>query len=172
MKGICVLTNVSNKKISGHIEFEQIKQINNEIWLLITVNIKGLTPGEHGFHIHQTGNLLEGCKSLCSHFNPDNTLHGDITDNRKNRHAGDLGNIEADSDGNVNTMIIDKILRLNPTSKYSIIGRSVVIHQNRDDLGRGGLDEHGNIINKKIHDESVKTGNAGKRVACGVIGIR
>jgi len=172
MKAICVLTNVSNKNISGHIEFEQIKQINNEIWLLITINIKGLTPGKHGIHIHQTGNLLEGCTSLCSHFNPDNTIHGDINDNRKNRHAGDLGNIEADSHGNVNTIIIDKILRLDPTSKYSIIGRSVVIHQNRDDLGRGGLNKYGNIINKKLHNESVKTGNAGKRIACGVIGIR
>ena len=172
MRAICVLTNVSHKKISGYIEFQQMKQSNNEIWLYITVKIKGLTPGKHGFHIHQTGNLLEGCTSLCSHFNPDNTLHGDITDKKKHRHAGDLGNIEADSHGNVDTIIVDKILRLNPTSKYSIIGRSVVIHKNKDDLGRGGLDKYGNIINKKIHDESVKTGNAGKRIACGVIGIR
>ena len=83
-----------------------------------------------------------------------------------------MGKIEADSHGNVNIIIVDKILRLNPTSKYNIIGRSVVIHQNKDDLGRGGLDSYGNIISKKIHNESVKTGNAGKRIACGVIGIK
>ena len=53
---------------------------------------------------------------------------------------------------------------------YSIIGRCVVIHQNEDDLGKGGLDENGNIINKKKYNESITTGNAGKRIACGVIG--
>ena len=52
----------------------------------------------------------------------------------------------------------------------NIIGRSVVIHEDEDDLGIGGLDNNGNVIDKKIHIESKKTGNAGKRIACGVIG--
>ena len=82
MKAICVLTNNSNKKIKGHIEFEEIKQ-NNRYMLIIRVFIQGIKPGRHGFHIHQTGNLLEGCSSLCSHFNPDNTKHGDIHDSKK-----------------------------------------------------------------------------------------
>ena len=54
--------------------------------------------------------------------------------------------------------------------KYNIIGRAVVIHKDEDDLGKGGLDKDGNIINEKIHNESLKTGNAGERIACGVIG--
>ena len=48
----------------------------------------------------------------------------------------------------------------------------MVIHDKEDDLGLGGLDEEGNIIDKKIHKESLKTGNAGKRIACGIIGWR
>ena len=54
--------------------------------------------------------------------------------------------------------------------KYSIIGRCVVIHEQEDDLGNGGLDIDGNIVDIKIYNESIKTGNAGKRIACGVIG--
>ena len=62
----------------------------------------------------------------------------------------------------------DKEIKLK--GKYSIIGRSVVIHQGEDDLGRGGLDENNKVIDKKKHQDSLKTGNAGKRIACGVIG--
>ena len=53
---------------------------------------------------------------------------------------------------------------------HSIIGRSIVIHRNKDDLGQGGLNKQGKIINKNVHKESLITGNAGKRIACGVIG--
>lgn len=66
--------------------------------------------------------------------------------------------------------LIDDKIKLK--GKCNIIGRSVVIHENEDDLGKGGLDQNGKIINKKIHLESLKTGNAGKRIACGVIGIK
>jgi len=169
MKAICVLTNNSNKKIKGHIEFEEIKQNNNRYMLIIRVFIQGIKPGRHGFHIHQTGNLLEGCSSLCSHFNPDNTEHGDIHDSKKNRHAGDIGNIEANTNGIINCVITDNILKLH--GKYNIIGRSVVIHEDEDDLGRGGLDYNGNVVDSILYEESTKTGNAGKRIACGVIGI-
>ena len=149
MKAICVLTNVENKKIKGHIEFSTVKK-NKKNMMKITLNIEGLKPGKHGFHIHEKGNLLEGCGSLCAHFNPDNTTHGDINDSKNNRHAG------------------DNIIKL--SGKYNIIGRSVVIHDEEDDLGLGGLNENGDIVDKKLHKESLKTGNAGKRIACGIIG--
>ena len=167
MKAICVLTNVENKKIKGHIEFSIVKK-NKKNMMKITLNIEGLKPGKHGFHIHEKGNLLEGCGSLCAHFNPDNTTHGDINDSKNNRHAGDLGNIIADKNGVCKQILYDKIIKLN--GKYNIVGRSVVIHENEDDLGLGGLDENGEIIDKKVHKESLKTGNAGKRIACGIIG--
>ena len=168
MKAICVLTNVSDPNIKGFIEFEEITKNNKKI-LQINIDITGLLEGYHGFHIHQNGDLRDNCNSLCSHFNPDNTLHGDIIDNKNNRHAGDLGNIYANKSGIVKIKIYDKLLKL--SGKYNIIGRSVVIHENKDDLGIGGLDSNNNIIDNKIHIESIKTGNAGKRIACGVIGI-
>ena len=178
MDAICVIKDSCNSSIQGYILFEQRKQNTNETLMIITVKLSGLTPGKHGFHIHEKGNLMDmlkgtnGCSSLCAHFNPDNKLHGDISDTRKNRHAGDLGNIIADKNGNVNQVLIDKVIRTNFSSKYCIIGRSVVIHEKEDDLGVGGLDSDGTIINENIYNESIKTGNAGKRIACGVIGIK
>ena len=62
----------------------------------------------------------------------------------------------------------DKLIKLR--GKYSIIGRSVILHDKEDDLGKGGLDENGNVIDEKVRKESLITGNAGKRIACGVIG--
>ncbi|GFO47153.1 superoxide dismutase [Cu-Zn] [Plakobranchus ocellatus] len=74
-----------------------------------------------------------------------------------NRHAGDLGNITAGDDGVANVDIADMQIPL--IGNNSIIGRSLVVHEKKDDLGQGG------------DDESKKTGNAGPRQACGVIGI-
>ena len=162
MKAVCVLTNTS-KTVKGYIEFSEIQD-----YILITVNITGLTEGYHGIHIHEYGDLRENCKSVCSHFNPYNTLHGDIGDSKNNRHIGDLGNIYANEEGNVNITFKDYFIKFK--GKCNIIGRSVVIHEKEDDLGRGGIDYLGNIINEKIYNESIKTGNAGSRIACGVIG--
>ena len=72
--------------------------------------------------------------------------HGGPDD--RNRHAGDLGNITASKNGTVKTTRRDPIIKLK--GKYNIIGRMVVIHKNEDDLGKGGIDSDGNIIDKKI----------------------
>ena len=105
--------------------------------LKIDIHVKGLTPGLHVFHIHKNGDLRMGCGSLCAHFNPDNTSHGDIHNNKNNRHAGDLANIKANKHGIVKQTLFDNILKL--SGKYNIIGRSVVIHQDEDDLGLGDI---------------------------------
>ena len=107
MKAICVLTN-NNPGITGHIEF--IKQKNN---MSVKVKVEGLNPGNHGIHIHTKGNLLEGCSTLCSHFNPYNTNHGARENNKENRHVGDLGNIQADKHGKVDITFTDKLIKLN-----------------------------------------------------------
>ena len=160
IKGICVLTHCEGN-IEGIIEFEEKGSEVN-----IKLNIRGLKPGKHGFHIHEAGDLTDKCQSACSHFNPTNKQHGGPKD--KNRHVGDLGNITANKHGCVKKTMKDSLIKLK--GKHSIIGRCVVIHKEEDDLGRGGLHKQGDIIDTKIHEESLKTGNAGKRIACGVIG--
>ena len=107
MEAVCVLTNTIDKNIKGNIEFKEVSD-----YLVVTVNITGLSEGYHGIHIHQYGDLRDNCKSLCNHFNPYNKLHGDIGDSKNNRHVGDLGNIYADAEGTVNIIFIDRLIKL------------------------------------------------------------
>ena len=120
---------------------------------LIKGTITGLEPGLHGFHIHEFGDMTDGCKSMGGHYNPDNVDHGDITQG----HVGDLGNVEAGEDGNAKFELEDHLVSL--TGEFSVIGRSFVVHAGVDDLGQGG------------HELSPTTGNAGARLACGTIGL-
>jgi Cu-Zn family superoxide dismutase len=72
------------------------------------------------------------------------------------RHIGDLGNVQTDANGVATVNIKDKFISL--SGEHSVLGRCLVVHEKPDDLGRGG------------DEESKKTGNAGKRLACGIIG--
>jgi Cu-Zn family superoxide dismutase len=118
--------------------------------------IHGLANGEHGIHIHQYGDLTEGCASACAHFNPLKCNHGGRSSSV--RHLGDLGNITS-KNGTSKFSLFGKGVSLGPTRKHNILGRMIVLHASRDDLGLG----------KNV--ESLITGNAGKRLACGVIGL-
>jgi Cu-Zn family superoxide dismutase len=163
---ICVLT--SDNNIKGIVKFYQIYNSNIEKYddVVININVQGLSPGKHGFHIHEAGDLSDSCQTACAHFNPYGKNHGGP--DSKERHVGDLGNIEVNKQGKViNNVICDSKIKLK--GRNSIIGRAVVIHEDEDDLGKGGI-KNGKIVNKKIFEESLKTGNAGKRIACGVIG--
>jgi len=140
---------VTNKgKISGVVIF---KQYDDHV--KVTMNLAGLKRNKkHGFHIHVNGDLREGCKSCCSHYNPTGNTHGGLRD--ENSHAGDLGNIEGDAKGECATSFT--------TGKFTvseIVGRSLIIHEDEDDLGRG--DEK----------DSETTGHSGARIACAIIGI-
>jgi Cu-Zn family superoxide dismutase len=150
-KAVSVLSE-NNNKITGKIMFSEIKKSK----LKINYEIHGLNDGKHGFHIHEYGDLTYGCESACSHFNPFGKKHGGPKSNI--RHAGDLGNIIS-KNGVAKGILIDKILSLDFKNPACIIGRMIIIHEDEDDLGLGE------------NDESLKTGNAGKRVACGVIGL-
>jgi len=121
----------------------------------ITADLSGLTPGKHGFHVHEFGDTTNGCVSAGAHFNPAGKPHGGPDD--KERHVGDLGNIEAGANGKAAYKRTDANITL--TGANSVIGRTMVIHEKEDDLGRGN------------NDDSKKTGNAGARVACCVIGV-
>ena len=112
--------------------------------------------------------MTDGCSSACAHFNPDNTEHGGL--DSKVRHLGDLGNISSEkgvSKGRLSTDTLSLVLG----KRNGIVGRMIIVHADRDDLGQGGLNQEGKVIDEKTHEESLKTGNAGKRVACGVIGL-
>ena len=151
IKAICILHQNDNN-INGYIKFYQL---NNKV--KIEYKIMGMSDGYHGIHIHDFGDLSDKCNSTCNHFNPFNKNHGGP--DSKERHVGDLGNLYSEnriSEG----YFFDDLISLNPKDITSIIGRAVVIHQYRDDLGLGK------------NKESLKTGNAGKRIACGVIGIK
>ena len=151
-RSICVL-HPNKNNITGFVKFSQTvgkKKVK------VQYEIKGLKDGEHGFHVHECGDLSQGCKSACAHFNPFNTNHGGRKS--KERHVGDLGNIKS-KNGIAKGYFYDKIISLNYNSDCCIIGRAIVIHKDRDDLGKGG------------NEKSLKTGNAGPRVACGIIGI-
>jgi len=122
----------------------------------IRVALSGLKKNhKHGFHIHEYGDMSEGCESMCAHFNPFGKKHGDP--NSKNRHVGDLGNIQTDVNGNAKYQFIDSMIKLRG-KKCNILGRGLIIHADTDDLGKG--------MNELTHI----TGNAGKRIACSVIG--
>lgn len=150
INAVCVLTGEGDVK--GTVNFAQDVADGA---VKVSGEISGLTKGEHGFHVHQFGDNTNGCASAGPHFNPHNKTHGAPGD--AERHVGDLGNVTADADGVAKIEISDKQLSL--TGVHSIIGRTVVIHADVDDLGKGGV------------DLSKTTGNAGGRLACGVIGI-
>ena len=102
LKGIAVFQN----KLSGYVSFIQVS--NEEV--RVNGMIKGVKKGKHGIHIHESGDLREGCKSLCSHFNPYNKYHGGPDDTE--RHVGDLGNIEPSANGVVKITLYDNKIKL------------------------------------------------------------
>ena len=100
------------------------------------------------------GDLTNGCVTAGPHWNPYKLTHAGPDD--EVRHVGDMGNVKSDENGNGLYQAEDRLVQL--FGSFSIIGRSCVLHAKTDDLGKGG------------NDESLKTGNAGARIACGVIG--
>jgi len=144
---------VFNDTIKGYVKFSE-DLVNNQV--KIELNITGLKPnGIHGFHVHEAGDLTDKCTSMCAHFNPYGTNHG--CPGMKERHVGDLGNITANNKGQTTYTFYDNIIKLRG-AKSNIIGRGLIIHEDKDDCGQGG------------NAESLKTGNSGKRIACAVIG--
>lgn len=117
----------------------------------VVADLEGLNPGQkHAFHIHQYGDCSSpDGMSAGGHYNPEGHQHG--LPDAQNRHAGDLGNVQADNDGKAHYEItVDNVSimgHMNP-----ILGRGVIVHAKVDDGGQ-------------------PVGNAGARIACGVIGV-
>jgi Cu-Zn family superoxide dismutase len=130
--------------VKGTVTFTQ-----NDGKTRVVANVTGLKPGKHGFHIHEKGDCsAPDASSAGGHFNPGGHKHG--APEAAEHHSGDLGNIEADAKGRA---------RLNRTVDFltvadgpnSVVGKAVIVHAQEDDL------------------QTQPTGNAGGRLACGVI---
>jgi superoxide dismutase, Cu-Zn family len=114
VRAICIMkadpqASRRNLQVEGKVFFEQNPNTQE---VVITGRLSGLTPGKHGFHVHQYGDLSNGCTSNGPHLNPHQKTHGAPTD--AERHVGDLGNVVADADGNAEVNISDKIVSLKP----------------------------------------------------------
>lgn len=143
--GVAVLHPTEGNLVQGIVTFTKV-----EDGVKVVADVSGLTPGLHGFHVHEFGDCrASDATSTGGHFNPFDMPHGPPTDEQ--RHLGDLGNIIADSTGRAHYEWTDKMLLLDGPN--SIIGRAVIVHGGEDDL------------------QTQPTGDAGPRVACGVIGI-
>ncbi len=141
-EAVCVIMPTEGHKASGVV---QLMETTNGVHLM--GEIKGLKPGEHGFHIHQFGDLRSADGSSAGgHYNPHGEKHGGP--DSPMHHEGDLGNIKASGDG---------VAKINATVEgvhlHFVIGRALVVHADADDL------------------KTDPSGNSGKRVGVGVIGV-
>lgn len=144
-KAVAVLHPTTGNNVMGTVTFTKS---GDEV--KVVADLTGLTPGKHGFHIHEFGDCSSPeAMSAGGHFNPTHHQHG--APDAADRHAGDLGNIEADASGKARLELTDKVLKLDGPD--SIVGHAVIVHEKADDF------------------KTQPTGNAGARVACGVIGV-
>jgi Cu-Zn family superoxide dismutase len=143
-KATATLEPRSGSTVSGTVSFQAVGQK-----VRVEASVAGLTPGEHGFHVHEVGDCSAAdATSATGHFNPAAKQHGHH--GGAERHAGDMPNLVADSSGKATFSAELDMLSLTE-GPNGILKRSVVIHADPDDF------------------KSQPAGNSGKRVACGVI---
>ena len=137
------LAPTKGNKTVGEVTFEQVGDK-----VRVTAQVINLKPNqEHGFHVHEVGDCSSGDgMSAKGHFNPYGKPHGHGAE----RHAGDMPNLKADAKGRIRLVTELDIITLTP-GPASIIGRAVIVHADPDDY------------------KTQPTGNAGARLACGVI---
>ena len=145
LKAIAVLHPTGGNKVSGTVTFTEVAD-----GVQVQAEITGLTPGNHGFHVHQFGDCSAAdLSSAGAHFNPTNKPHAGP--DAVERHVGDMGNVEADASGKAKLEYVDHQISLT-NDQQSVIGRSVVVHAKADDL------------------KTQPSGDSGARISCGVIG--
>ncbi|HXG58220.1 MAG TPA: superoxide dismutase family protein [Thermoanaerobaculia bacterium] len=131
----------------GTVRFTELRDGGVEV----TIDLTGVPPGVHGFHVHEKGDCGERGNAAGGHFNPMNMPHG--APDAVSRHAGDFGNVTADANGEVHAMLVFRSVTVREGAQ-SVVGRAVVLHANPDDLA------------------TQPAGNAGARIACGVVQAR
>ena len=145
---ICQINSANESSVYGEAKFVQI---NNKV--IINVEVKGLSYGLHAIHIHEFGDCSSlDAKSAGGHWNPNNKKHGEW--GSESHHKGDIANLFADSSGNSSLKFETDLWCLNcKEESNNIIGKSIIIHQGLDDF------------------HSQPSGNAGKRIGCGIISL-
>jgi Cu-Zn family superoxide dismutase len=140
--------------VVGTVEFIQRKST-----VLVNAAFTALPPGQHGFHIHRAGDLRgEGCQGACDHWHKGKgaghkgtaAAHGGPPGTKGPRHTGDLGNITLSNS--------PYTFQLKNVQVDELYGRSVIVHADPDDLGKGE------------HEDSLTTGHSGARIGCAIIG--
>lgn len=139
-----ILVPTKNNQAEGTVTFYQFAD-----GVKVVADVTGLSPGKHGFHIHEWGDCSADANSAGGHFNPSHEQHG--APDALHHHVGDLGNILADASGKAHFEWVSNTIHLNGVN--NIMGRSVIIHAAADDL------------------HTQPSGNSGGRVACGVVGV-
>ena len=135
----------SGNEARGTVEFYLAQPL-----IAINVDLSGLKPGNHGFHVHENGDCGgTNASAAGSHLNPNDTRHGGPTDADHRHHAGDLGNVRAEDDGTVRQWLRTEDLQLQGPA--GIVGKAIVVHASDDDL------------------KSQPSGESGEPIACGVI---
>lgn len=153
VEALVKLTPTKGNQTEGVVRFTWIEPKQGEehvkAGIHIIADVTGLTPNQkYGFHIHEYGDCsADDGSSAGGHFDPSGFLHG--APDSPTRHVGDLGNLEADSNGIAHYDRIDKVITFSGTN--SIIGKALIIHEREDDF------------------TTQPTGNTGARIACGVI---
>ena len=115
----------------------------------VTAHLSGLTPGGHGFHLHEKGDCTAAdATSAGGHFNPGGKPHG--APDAAEHHAGDLPMLQADASGNASLSVDVSGLSIGGGAG-DVLGKSVVVHKDVDDY------------------KTQPAGNSGARIGCGVI---
>jgi Cu-Zn family superoxide dismutase len=122
----------------------------------LIATFRSLPTGKHGFHIHKAGDMRgKGCVGLCEHYDKGKNSHGAGPHTKKGRrHTGDLGNLV----GKGHHRTVTRRYCLEDVSVQELWGRSIIVHEDEDDLGKGP------------HEDSATTGHSGARMACAIFG--
>ena len=149
IKAECQIMSANESVVTGLAIFSEE---NKEV--VMSIYVKNLTQGLHAIHIHEFGNCSSNdAKSAGGHWNPDNQNHGKW--GSSSHHKGDIANLKADSLGIAKLKFKTPLWCLDcQDSLKNIIGKSIIIHEGIDDF------------------KSQPSGNAGKRIGCGVIKIK
>jgi superoxide dismutase, Cu-Zn family len=143
-KAMATLKAASKSKVSGTITFKEV-----DGGIEVTAVVEGLKAGNHAYHVHEKGDCsAPDATSAGGHFNPSGHKHG--APDAAERHEGDFGNLTADKTGKASKIFVMKGITLG-SEDTSIIGKGFIVHEKADDF------------------KTQPTGNAGARVACGVI---